>query len=50
MCETTARLTGVKRGTMDEDIEIDVSDHVQEANSLRVRMIYDKFDEAGRDA
>jgi hypothetical protein len=37
--ETPARLTGVKRGTMDEDIEIDVSeDHVKEANSLRVRM------------
>jgi hypothetical protein len=25
--ETPARLMGVKRGTIDEDIEIDVSDH-----------------------
>ena len=33
-----ARLTGVKRGTIDEDIEIDASEHVDEANSLRVRM------------
>ena len=28
----------MKCGTMDEDIKIDVSDHVEEVNSLRVRM------------
>ena len=43
--ETPARLTGVKRGTMDEDIEIDASDHVEEANSLRLRMTAERQQE-----
>ena len=43
--ETPAKLTGVKRGTMDEDIEIDASDHVEEANSLRLRMTAERQQE-----
>ena len=36
--ETPARLTRVKHGTMDADIEIDVSDHVEGSDSLRALM------------
>jgi hypothetical protein len=49
VCETPAekpaRLTGVTRGAMDEDIEIDVSDHAEEANSLRVHMTAERQQE-----
>ena len=48
VCETTAetpaRFTGVKRGTMDS-VKTYVLDHVEEANSLRVRMTMDRQQE-----